>query len=216
MRSRVAARVISLALAGGMLMAACTSDDVSVDPITGDDASSPAASPSAAEPSGRPRDDGLALVVRDEYVEGSRIKVRLRNETSEPFIYNTQYEACDMTYLDASGREFLVPPGTHCDIIAPDAVEPGSTVTLFTWKLDECVKDEWGCQKERPLVPGTYTVRGSFEGADSGDRVRVEASFRIVAGLPDPAPSVSPTTGDSRPRSPGGDDGGGGGAERRT
>lgn len=212
---------MSLVVAGAILIGACSPGGDGSDREPSGDAVTPTASPSLLSPSGGDSgaastdDRGLALVLRDEYVEGSRIEVRLRNEASEPFVYNIEYEACDMTYLDASGREFLIPPGTHCDIIAPDAVEPGATVTLFTWKLDECVKDEWGCQKERLLPPGTYTVRGSFEGADSGDQVRVEASFRVIPGPPDLAPSPSPTKDGSGRRSPG-DGGGGGGAERRT
>ncbi|MPZ16030.1 MAG: hypothetical protein GEU73_16685 [Chloroflexi bacterium] len=95
-----------------------------------------------------------------------------------------------MRYFDESGRRFIIPPGTHCDIIAPDEIGPDETVTLFKWDLDECVKDEWGCVKAKHLAGGTYTIRGWFPEAKGGnrvtkakggDRVMVEATFRVEA-----------------------------------
>jgi hypothetical protein len=117
----------------------------------------------------------------DEYKLGTRVTVKLRNNSSRSHIYNTAYEACDMRYFDESGRRFLIPPGTHCDIIANDEIEPGETVTLFKWKLDVCVKDQWGCAKAEPLGEGNYTMRGWFPRAGGGDRVVAEATFRVVA-----------------------------------
>jgi hypothetical protein len=132
----------------------------------------------------------LEFVLTDEYKIGTRVAVKLRNNSNRSYIYNTAYEACDMRYFDASGRRFIIPPGTHCDIIAPDEIGPDETVTLFKWKLDECLKDQWGCSKSESLPEGSYTIRGWFpeakEGnrvikAKGGNRVMVEATFRVEA-----------------------------------
>ena len=90
--------------------------------------------------------------------------VRARNVGSVAYVYRTYYAACELTYHTESGRRFLVPEGTHCDIANTASVEPGQTVDLFTWDLDECVKDSWGCSQEnhRDLAPGRYEVRGTF------------------------------------------------------
>ena len=71
-----------------------------------------------------------------------------------------------MSYFDSSGREFIIPPGTRCDLITIQEIHPGQTVTLFTWKLDECVKDDWGCVKAEPLGPGRYEVKARFKPAE--------------------------------------------------
>ena len=54
---------------------------------------------------------------------------------------------------------------------------------LFPWKLDECVEDDWGCVRTRPLSPGTYTIAGSFKPKESGSRVRASASFDLLPAL---------------------------------
>jgi hypothetical protein len=126
------------------------------------------------------RESPLEFVLGDEYEVGTRVAVMLRNNGNRSYVYNTAYEACDMRYFDDSGRRFIIPPGTHCDIVANDEIEPGETVTLFKWKLDECVKDQWGCSKSEPLAEGTYTIRGSFPEARGGKRVVAEATFRVV------------------------------------
>jgi hypothetical protein len=129
------------------------------------------------------------LLVENGYEMGEKIEVRLRNDGRRGYVYNMAYEACDMRYFDESGRRFIIPPGTHCDLIANQTIEPGETVTLFEWKLEECVKDNWGCVKAKPLEPGTYRMVGWFPpgknakgiGRATGKPVRVEAAFEIVA-----------------------------------
>jgi hypothetical protein len=148
----------------------------------GDAIGSPSATPTLAEAP-------LQFVLKDRYKVGEKIRARLRNDGRRPYIYNTAYEACDMRYFDESGRRFIIPPGTHCDIIANQTIEPGETVTLFKWKADECVEDRWGCVKAEPLEPGTYRIAGRFppgrsnngSGTASGRPVQVEAVFEIVA-----------------------------------
>jgi hypothetical protein len=152
---------------------ACTNGDGPARSI-GDEAGSPT-SPSPTSAGGP-----LEFVLDDQYEAGEKIAVRLRNNGQRAFVYNTSYEACDMRYFDETGRRFIIPPGTHCDLIANDNVEPGDTVTLFDWKLEECVKDQWGCVEAESLEPGTYTIRGWFPPTGAGQRVAVEASFEIV------------------------------------
>lgn len=123
----------------------------------------------------------LTLVLEDRYVAGTKVPVRLHNAGDVAYVYNPDYEACNMTYLDDTGRKFLVPEGTHCDLISFVEIEPGETVTLFTWDLDECTKDEWGCVEEEPLDPGRYTIKGRFRPAAEGDPARVEATFTITS-----------------------------------
>ena len=90
------------------------------------------------------------------------------------------YAACRLRYSDGTGRRFIIPPGTHCDIIAFGAIEPGGTKLLFKWELDECVKDEWGCVRSEPLSPGTYTITGLFRPEDTGESVSASASFDLL------------------------------------
>jgi hypothetical protein len=123
----------------------------------------------------------LLFVLDDRYHAGESVHVRLQNLSEDTFLYNSEYQACDMTYRDGSGRRFIIPPGTHCDLISIQKIRPDQTVTLFTWNLDECVKDDWGCMKSKPLAPGAYTIAGDFKRKGGGDPVAVQATFEIVA-----------------------------------
>jgi hypothetical protein len=140
------------------------------------------AAPPLAGPEPAPTSPGpdLAFVLEHTYTVGEHVAVKLRNQGTATYEYNsTGYEACDLTYTDASGREFLIPPGTHCDLIHIKQLRPGETVTLFNWKLDECTKDDWGCLETRTLPPGTYTIAGEFERVGGG-KTSVETSIQIV------------------------------------
>jgi hypothetical protein len=164
------------------LFAASCTDDNGFRPSPGAAIGSPSATPGPAEAP-------LQFLLEDRYEVGEKIRVRLRNDGRRPYVYNTAYEACDMRYFDEAGRRFKIPPGTHCDMIANQTIEPGETVTLFNWKLEECVKDRWGCVKAKPLEPGTYRIVGRFPpgktskgvGRATGRPVRVEAVFEVVA-----------------------------------
>lgn len=139
----------------------------------------PAAAVDPAATSGSVARSPLVFVLDRPLHEGGKTRVRLRNRSDKAFVYNPYYEACQMVFRDGTGRKFLVPEGTHCDLVAREKVEPGETVTLFRWDLDECVKDEWGCAKARDLPLGKYSMRGWFKPAGGGDRVRVTEVFRI-------------------------------------
>ena len=121
----------------------------------------------------------LSFVLDRPLREGGKTRVRLRNTGSRAYVYNPDYEACDMVYRDATGREFLIPEGTHCDLQSDAYVRPGETVTLFRWDLDECIEDNWGCVKARDLPAGKYSMRGWFRPKSGGDAVKVFERFRI-------------------------------------
>jgi hypothetical protein len=123
----------------------------------------------------------LLLLLGDRYQVGESVRVRLQNVSEDTFLYNPEYQACEMTYRDGAGRKFIIPPGTHCDLVVIQELRPGQTVTLFTWALEECVKDEWGCVKSEPLAPGTYTIAGEFKRTGGGDPVEARATFEIVS-----------------------------------
>lgn len=138
----------------------------------------PPGSPTGGSPAGA---GDIAFVLDATYEVGEHIEVRIVNNGSRPYLYNsTGYQACDLTYRDGAGRKFIIPPGTHCDLVAMEQIGPGETVTLFEWDLDECTKDRWGCVEEELLPPGTYTIEGTFRAADDGSRTHAGAGFRIV------------------------------------
>jgi hypothetical protein len=140
---------------------------------------SPAAKQSRTRPSVEP--GPIRFILANRYRAGETVRVKIRNAGPGSFHYNSSgYEACNMSYFDSSGREFIIPPGTHCDLITIQEVHPGQTVMLFTWKLNECLKDNWGCVKAEPLASGRYQVKARFRSADGGPPARATASFTIV------------------------------------
>ena len=116
----------------------------------------------------------------DVYAPGERAVVRIENVGDVTYRYQPLYQACFLTYFDSEGREFIIPPGTHCDILSWAPIRPGETKRLFAWDLDECTKDVWGCSRSRPLDPGIYTMQGIFKPLDEGSRVRARATFEIA------------------------------------
>lgn len=127
----------------------------------------------------------VRFLLNASYRVGETVAVRVENVGDRPYRYRTLYAACDLEYYHDDGRPFRVPPGTHCDLANADALDPGETVTLFNWTLDECTRDLWGCAESAPLPPGTYHVRGLFHAARERhwepplDATYAGASFRI-------------------------------------
>jgi hypothetical protein len=136
-------------------------------------ATSPSKSPGLAS-------TDIQFVLSDGYPAGQRISVQIENVGDVAYEYHTPYEACDLTYRDAAGRAFLIPPGTHCDMVATVRIRPGETKPLFSGALDECTKDLWGCVRSRALEPGTYYISGSFKPANGGSPVRAETALTIT------------------------------------
>ncbi len=124
----------------------------------------------------------IRFVVNQAPQEGSKIPVRIKNVGSVPYGYETFYAACyNVKFFDSTGREFKIPPGTHCDLRHEDALRPGERVRLFGWRLNECVKDRWGCVRSKSLEPGVYRLKGRFEARqNAGPTARPEIKIEIV------------------------------------
>ena len=171
-------RVLLLLMLAGVTAAGCTSSEPQLDAL-------PSTTPSPASSASTTSDPGsgtqLQFVLDDEFQSGDVAQVRMTNVGERGYVYRTTYAACDLTYTDIAGREFLIPPGTHCDLISKATIKPGQTVSLFRWRLNECVKDRWGCVRSEPLTPGTYTITGQFSPVEKGKPVAVAASFVLVA-----------------------------------
>jgi hypothetical protein len=123
----------------------------------------------------------IRFVLADSYVSGDTVEVLIENVGERAYVFQWPYHACFLRYFDASGRRFIIPPGTHCDLLSEETIRPGERKKVFTWSLDECVKDDWGCVESRPLPPGTYTIKGRFKPRSSGTPARAESTFTIVA-----------------------------------
>ena len=167
-RSVAIAWVLVVALAG------CTS------PTTTDPQSFTSPSPTSTLTPPHVRASDIRFVLADTYPVEDQVVVRIKNVGDVAYTSEFEYAACFLSYFDSQGREFIIPPGTHCDILGKVPIEPGEIKPLFAWELDECIKDEWGCVKNRPLDPGTYTIRGAFRPVGGGSVARAEATFEIV------------------------------------
>ena len=123
----------------------------------------------------------LRFILGDRHAVGETIDVVIENVGSRAYVFQSFYQACSLSYSDSSGRRFIIPPGTHCDLLTTETIRPGERKKLFRWSLDECVEDQWGCVKSRALPPGTYTVKGYFLPKAGGPPARVETTFTIVS-----------------------------------
>ncbi len=167
MRYRVAMTLVLMSL-----VAACTGTTTQGAPSS-TRSPTPSASPSPVSGS------DIRFVLDNSYPVGHRVAVRIENVGDVTYNYQGMYQACFLSYTDAHGRTFIIPPGTHCDMLVKVPIEPGETKKLFTWDLDECVKDQWGCVKSQPLDPGTYTIRGRFQPVGDGSPAHAETTFEI-------------------------------------
>jgi len=122
----------------------------------------------------------IQFVLNDTYAAGETIEVKIMNRGRISYTFNPYYEACYISYTDSSGRPFIIPPGTHCDLIVSEDIKPGEIKTLFKWELDECVEDNWGCARSVPLPEGTYTLKGKFYSKFSIVSTVTEKSIKIV------------------------------------
>jgi hypothetical protein len=171
---------ILLLLAGGSVVALLASRSGDEGQGTGvstrRDASATTTAPAESESNGGP----IRFILGDRYASGETIDVVIENVGPKAFMFESFYQACYLSYFDSSGRRFIIPPGTHCDLFAEERIRPGERKKLFSWSLDECVKDRWGCVESRPLPPGAYTIKGRFMPAAGGRPARVKTTFRIV------------------------------------
>jgi hypothetical protein len=178
-RVLIAAFILVL-LAGGSVVALLASrsedEDRSEGVSTRQEGSATTTAPAESESSDLP----IRFVLGDRYVVGETIDVVIENVGPRAYMFESFYQACYLSYFDSSGRRFIIPPGTHCDLLAEERIRPGERKKLFSWSLDECVKDDWGCMESRPLAPGTYTIKGRLMPATGGRPARVKTTFRIV------------------------------------
>lgn len=121
----------------------------------------------------------LRFVLDTPLHEGGETRVRLRNLGDVSYTYNSYYQACYMKFRERGGRRFIIPEGTHCDLVDRQEIEPGETVTLFRWDLDECIEDNWGCTEAKDLPPGRYVMKGWFRPHEGGDAAKAVRAFRI-------------------------------------
>ncbi|MBI3358004.1 MAG: hypothetical protein HY201_02305 [Nitrospirae bacterium] len=123
----------------------------------------------------------IQFILKPTYKVGEKIAFKIRNTGKVPYSYNQKYPACDFSYFDGSGREFVIPPATHCDMVVTVEIKPGETKNLFEWDQSECVQDDFGCSKSVPLPEGTYTIEGSFVSDAEGDlSTESSATIKIV------------------------------------
>jgi hypothetical protein len=183
-RRVLAAGLILAVLAGGSLAALALRDSVE-GPAAGAPETSERAETSAAPTSTAPpmneSSGPIRFLLADRYGAGETVDVVIENVGKKVYLFQLYYQACSLKYFDSLGRRFIIPPGTHCDLLSAETIRPGERRKLFTWRLDECVKDRWGCIKSRALPPGTYTIKGRFKPKDAGAPARAETTFTIVA-----------------------------------
>lgn len=159
-------------------LSGCTSPGTSPSPPGPPSRTSVSTAPSSGEPSSG---SAIRFLLHDTYAVGDTARVKIENIGDRPYRYQLSYAACSLRYFDGDGRRFIIPPGTHCDIISHGTINPGQMKPLFNWKLDECVRDEWGCVRSEPLSPGTYTITGLFKPESAGKNVRASGSFELLS-----------------------------------
>ncbi len=124
----------------------------------------------------------------EEYRLGEPVEIIVRNNSDLVYYYQFQYPACyNLQFFDDSqesrpypnadpvlkqrflspGR-FIVPRGTHCDTIWEESINPGQSVTVFTWDQQMCIKDRWGCIESVPVEPGEFLIQGEFSSVERG------------------------------------------------
>lgn len=138
--------------------------------------------PKGGEPNPQVAAEGISFDMEDSYQLGEPIEVVILNKSNTNYYYQSYYPACyNLKFFDDSKEarpypyvdqmkservllpgQFIVPEGTHCDLISEESLEPGDRTVLFTWEQQMCIKDRWGCIESVPVEPGTYRVVGEF------------------------------------------------------
>lgn len=161
---------LALALAVGLIVAACAG------------AARPNGTPSlTSTPAVAPPD--IVFNMKDRYRLGEIIEIRLRNQSvADTYYYQSVYPACyNLKFFDGSTErhaypyadpvpearfllpgQFVIPKGTHCDIIVEEPLGPGQEVLLLAWDQQMCTKDRWGCIEGVGVARGDYRILGEF------------------------------------------------------
>ncbi|MBI2918657.1 MAG: hypothetical protein HYY01_11805 [Chloroflexi bacterium] len=149
----------------------------------------------AATPAITPPD--ILFAMKGRYQLGEPVEVRVRNQSkAETYYYQSYYPACyNLKFFDGSSErrpypyadpaqparfllpgQFIIPRGTHCDLVFEKQLGPDEEVVLLTWDQDMCIKDRWGCVESVQVGPGEYRIVGEFSrirkdiGPASGER----------------------------------------------
>jgi hypothetical protein len=171
---------ILVLLAGGSVLALLASRSGDEERNAGTSERQEGSATTTAPAESESNDLPIRFVLGERYAVGETIDIVIENVGPRAYMFESAYQACYLSYFDSSGRRFIIPPGTHCDLLAEARIRPGERKKLFSWSLDECVKDEWGCVESRLLPPGVYTIKGRFMPARGGRPARVKTTFRIV------------------------------------
>ena len=73
---------------------------------------------------------------------------------------------------------FVIPEGTHCDLMVEVEIKPGDEAVLLTWNQEECITDRFGCRESVPVKPGRYKIVGEFKNT-KGSETTTEGRFTI-------------------------------------
>lgn len=146
------------------------------------DTSTPSASPTSPTPTPVPViTSDIAILMNDAYGLGESASIAIRNDGAVPYKYSAYQEACSLTYSDATGRRFQIPPATHCDLPQETEIAPGQTVTVLSkWGLDECTLPGFFCFGARPLPTGQYTIAGSLRSVDGSRRAEFSKTISVT------------------------------------
>ncbi|GEM_PF-474665 len=125
----------------------------------------------------------IAFEMKGRYQLGEPIEVRVRNRSdTDTYYYQSYYPACyNLKFFDGSTErrpypyadpvqpvrfllpgQFIIPRGTHCDLISEEQLKPGEDAVLLTWNQDMCVEDRWGCARSITVSRGEYRIVGEF------------------------------------------------------
>lgn len=153
----------------------------------------------------------IEFVMEDKYALGEPIEIRIRNNGLAHYFYHRTYPACfDLKFYDElkalhqiAGKlfarrplppgQFIIPQGTHCDLLGTSQIGPGEEVTLLTWHQQECIADAWGCVESVQVGPGTYRVVGEFHSVGRKRETLAEWTFVIACGDGEDTASGRPT-----------------------
>ena len=136
----------------------------------------------AVDPIPRALNRDIAFDMEAKYSLGDPVEIAIRNDSNQIYYYQSEYPACfnlqffddsqesrRYPYADPKSKErvlspgrFIVPGGTHCDLLFEQALKPGKSVALFTWDQLMCTKDRCGWLESVPVEPGEYLIRGEF------------------------------------------------------
>ena len=116
-----------------------------------------------------------------EYRPGDPVEIIIRNKSNVTYYYNYYFVAChNLKFFDDSDErrpypdtplsqerlmllgQFIVPEGTHCDLVFEESLAPGQTAALLWWDQEVCIKDSWGCDESVSVKPGRYRIEGEF------------------------------------------------------